>query len=68
MNKPKLNFKKIILAAFIGSIIMTIVITAFNYFIFDKFSLQRTSFYFIAGLVLYGFLAYRSNKKHQNLK
>jgi len=63
VGQAKINIKKIVLAALIGSTIFTVVIVGFNYLVFREFSLIKTIVYFFLGIILYGFLAYRSNKK-----
>ncbi len=63
MPGKKLDKRRIISVALIGSTIATLVITGFDYFLLDKFSWMRIGFYFVAGLFLYGFLAYRNFNK-----
>lgn len=63
MSPVKIDYKKILKAALIGGSIFTTIISGFRYLFYQEINLVRTVFYFLFGLILYGFLAYRSNKK-----
>ena len=63
MSQFKIDYKKIFKAAVIGGSIFTIFISGFRYLFYNEISILRTIIYFLFGLILYGFLAYRSNKK-----
>lgn len=58
------NKKKIITASIIGGIAFTAIMMFANQFILEhEFSWIRLGFYFFFGLLMYGYLAYRSYKK-----
>jgi len=63
MSQFKIDYKKIFKAAFVGGSIFTIFISGFRYLFYSEINILRTIIYFLFGLILYGFLAYRSNKK-----
>jgi len=55
--------KRIITAGLVGGTIFSLVVTLFDYF-FREFSWVRLIFYFVFGVIMYGYLTYRNFKKH----
>ena len=60
----QVNKKRIITAGLIGGTVFSIVVTLLDYFLDRGFSWWRLVFYFIFGVVMYGYLTYRNFKKH----
>lgn len=57
--------KRIITAGLVGGTIFSIVVVLFDYFLMKReFSWPRLVFYFVFGVLMYGFLTYRNFKKH----
>ncbi|WP_299336730.1 hypothetical protein [uncultured Psychroserpens sp.] len=63
----EINKKRILTAAFVGGTIFSLVVILLDWLLGRGFSWPRLSFYFIFGVVMYGFLTYRNFKK-QNKK
>jgi len=61
----EVNKKRIIKAGLIGGTIFSIVVLLVDKFMGRDFSWLRLVFYFVFGVVMYGFLTYRNFKKHQ---
>ncbi len=60
----KINKKQIITAAFVGGSIFCLVVLFVDYLFGRGFEWTRLAFYFIFGVIMYGFLTYRNFKKH----
>lgn len=60
----QIDKKRIITAGLIGGTAFSVVVVLFDYFLDRGFSWQRLVFYFIFGVLMYGFLTYRNFKKH----
>jgi hypothetical protein len=56
--------KRIIKAGLIGGTIFSIVVLLVDKLMGRDFSWLRLVFYFVFGVIMYGFLTYRSFKKH----
>jgi len=60
----EINKKRIITAGLVGGSIFSIVVTVFDHFFREGFTLSRSLFYFVFGCLMYSFLTYRNFKKH----
>nr|WP_321235274.1 hypothetical protein [uncultured Psychroserpens sp.] len=60
----EIDKKRIITAGLVGGTIFAIVVILFDYFFERGFSWLRLVFYFVFGVLMYGFLTYRNFKKH----
>ncbi|WP_460218842.1 hypothetical protein [Psychroserpens sp. MEBiC05023] len=63
-NMAEINKKRILTAGLIGGSIFSLVVLGVDYLFGRGFSWPRLLFYFIFGVVMYGFLTYRNFKKH----
>jgi len=61
----EVNKKQIIKAGLIGGTIFSIVVVLVDKLMGRDFSWLRLAFYFVFGVIMYGFLTYRNFKKHQ---
>jgi len=61
----KVSKKQIIKAGLIGGTIFSIVVLLVDKLMGRDFSWLRLVFYFVFGIIMYGFLTYRNFKKHQ---
>ncbi|MGB3608590.1 MAG: hypothetical protein WA775_08460 [Psychroserpens sp.] len=59
-----INKKRIIITAVIGGTIFAGVVLVVDKLLGRNFSWQRLVFYFVFGVIMYGFLTYRNFKKH----
>lgn len=59
----KIDKKQILTAAFVGGSIFALVVVIVDYFLKRGFSWPRLGFYFVFGVLMYGFLTYRNFKK-----
>ncbi|WP_456442457.1 hypothetical protein [Psychroserpens sp.] len=57
--------KRIIKAGLIGGAVFSIVVLIVDKLMGRDFSWLRLVFYFVFGVIMYGFLTYRSFKRHQ---
>jgi len=57
--------KRIIKTGLIGGTIFSIVVVLVDKLMGRDFSWLRLVFYFVFGVIMYGFLTYRNFKKHQ---
>jgi len=63
-NMAKVDGKRVVIAALVGGTIFSGVVLLFDYFFDRGFSWNRLLFYFVFGVLMYGFLTYRNFKKH----
>jgi hypothetical protein len=61
----EISKKRIIKAGLIGGAIFSIVVLLVDKLMGRDFSWQRLVFYFVFGVIMYGFLTYRNFKKYQ---
>ncbi|WP_033959152.1 hypothetical protein [Psychroserpens jangbogonensis] len=61
----KASKKQIIKAGLIGGAIFSLVVLLVDKLMGRDFSWLRLVFYFVFGVIMYGFLTYRNFKKHQ---
>ena len=57
--------KRVIIAAFVGGLVFCAIVLGIDYLLGRGFSWKRLGFYYIFATIMYGFLTYRSLKKHQ---
>ncbi len=60
----KINKKQIVTAALVGGSIFCLVVLFVDYLFGRGFEWTRLAFYFVFGVIMYGFLTYRNFKKH----
>jgi len=61
----EISKKRIIKAGLIGGTVFSIVVLIVDKLMGRDFSWLRLMFYFVFGVIMYGFLTYRNFKKHQ---
>lgn len=64
----KMNKKSIVTAALVGGTIFCLVVLFVDYLFGRTFEWTRLGFYFLFGVIMYGFLTYRNFKKHNKDK
>lgn len=63
-SMAQIEKKRVITAGLIGGTVFALVVILLDYLLGRGFSWQRMLFYFVFGVVMYGFLTYRNFKKH----